>query len=123
MIRKHDNRRDSIKVGAWVLADSKANDAIVAPPREVTKVTNGRVFYTHPERGPTWTTHFNIAYVCDTKEEADAVHALSQRQSAEIGATRKRYDFMLTAMISGSLLPVDPGPQTLVVESEGGHCD
>lgn len=98
----------AIEPGQWALETSMMMYGICGHPRKVTKVSGQRIYLTnrHEEDNGKFIARKSIVFVCDTKEEAEAVHMISKSQYLTIeGIIRKIKDEFgdkINALIAGA---------------------
>lgn len=92
-----------ISPGQWICGDSLIRDGICKSPRKVTRVSGQRVYFLdrHGEEECYCSRH-TIQFVCDTKEEGDRMHAISEAQRRALDAVRDQHAAMVAEICSAS---------------------
>jgi hypothetical protein len=80
-----------IKRGQWVCPQSLFADRLCGRPRAVVKASGQRVYLAEEDgrNVGSFIKRGSCVYVCDTAEEAQAVHAISEEQDAALTAATK----------------------------------
>lgn len=74
--------------GQWINKDSSQTDGICGTPKLVEAVSGTRVYITGEDDRTTYIAKSSIAFVCDTKEEADSLYALHRQMTADLSSTK-----------------------------------
>jgi hypothetical protein len=79
-----------IKPGQWALERSAYSDSLFARPRRVVKASGQRIYLTD-EKGiddGLFVARKSVAYLCDTREQAEGMYQISERHHAAIQEAR-----------------------------------
>lgn len=93
----------SIERDQWVCETPMLRDGICSHPRKVVRVSGQRIYLTDKtgeDRGD-YIARTSALYVCDSKAEADSVHAISNEQRAALDAVRIAHKAKINALIGG----------------------
>jgi hypothetical protein len=88
----------------WVCETPMLRDGLCSQPRKVVRVSGQRIYLaakTGEDRGD-YIARTSALYVCDTKAEGDAVHAISNDQRAALDAVRADHKAKVAALIAGT---------------------
>ena len=97
-----------VKPGQWALETPILIDALCNPPRLILKVSGTRIYTAnrHGEDEGKFTMRKSFMFVCDTREEGLAVHAISEAHYEATRAHRKSLlaesTAKIAALIAGS---------------------
>jgi hypothetical protein len=99
-----------INAGQWLCKESFMYHTICASPRMVVKTSGQRIYLTnrHGEDEGDYIARKSALYLCDTKEEALAVHAISNEQVAAITASTKAIEAAHKAKIDALIAAAVP---------------
>jgi len=75
-----------IKVGQWVHGPSSLQYGAHSEPRQVTRITGKRIHYKRLEGSESFMLRGAVLIVCDTEDEAKAVHFLSDERAMDIAS-------------------------------------
>lgn len=77
-----------VKAGQWINKGSVLTDGLCSSPKQVQSVSNTRVYLVGEDERTTYIAKDSIVYVCDTKNEADQMYALSKQMEADLRGTK-----------------------------------
>lgn len=96
-----------IKAGQWLCQSPTFYDRICSRPAKVVKSSGQRIYITNRdgEDEGDYIARKSAKFVCDTREEGDALHKISTAQEAEITdstkAIKAKYRAQVDALIAG----------------------
>lgn len=93
-----------ITPGQWICMDSVMLNHIVSPPREVIRRSGKRVYYRNKDGvdDGRYCALSSVIVLCDTRDEAERVYAVSEGQAASLRAVREAHGNHLKFLIETS---------------------
>lgn len=91
-----------IKPGQWVCTESNLRDGICGRQRKVVKASGARIYVTETsgEDFGHFISRKSVLFVCDTREEADALYAINEAHYREVNASK-------AAIMAASMAKID----------------
>lgn len=97
-------RTTGIKVDQWICKGPMFRDSICDRPVKVTRVSASRVYYYSPSKAAEkFCAIHTIAFVCDTCEEGERLHEVSEAQRAALNDARSMHKAMIDALITAAV--------------------
>jgi hypothetical protein len=90
-----------VRPGQWICETPLLRDHICSEPREVVRRSGKRVYFKnrHGEDDGAYCSIRSVLALCDTKEEADTVYAVSKMQFDELNEVRRRHQAHFKALL------------------------
>lgn len=96
--REKGDKTHNIQQGQWINRASASPDGICATSRQVSRTIGPRIYYIDSDGREGYMMVDSIAFVSDTKEEADKMYAISTEQIRAINAVRERFHKVVDQM-------------------------
>jgi hypothetical protein len=87
----------TVLVGKWICGEPILRDGICNAPREVLRVSGHRVYFVNRDNEESFRLIKTIKFVCDTKEEGERMHAISEAQIKTLQAAKKEFGLQISA--------------------------